>query len=202
MCPGLPRGVIGDRDKSCASDSAENECGLWESSSYPCHPCVLFIVTLKILVVSFLCTGQWWVRGLSQLLTTVWKTTLGTRQELPQNRGLNNRERLFKTSFSQFSVWWLLRGQWSKPQGNWQRLCRCPGSLDAALAQLELHCHQGRVAVLLHPLLHSLHCLQRRMEGRRGEKLHTLRGTNVALAWKNISLFQTQAIGHFAYTCE
>lgn len=134
MCPGLPTGLIGDRDKGCASDSAENECGLWESSSYPCPPCVLFILT--ILEVSFLCTGKWWARGLSQLLTTVWKTTLGTRQELPQNRGLNNRERMFKTSFSQFSVRWLPRGQWSKPQGNWQRPCRCLGSLDAALAQL------------------------------------------------------------------
>lgn len=199
---GFPGRKVGGRDKSCTSESAENECGLWESSSCLCPACVLFILINTILDINFHCVGKWWVRGLSQLLPSSLDVYTGDkRQELARNGGLNSREKMFKTSFSQFSVWWLIRGQWSKPQCNWQSPCRCPGrpwpstlaQVPSALSPSESGSRGS--ASPLQPLCHGLHSSQRLLsphgasrggwrdkEGRGGG---TLRGTDVAPAWKN-----------------
>lgn len=148
----------------------------------------LFLFINIVLEVNFCCTGKWWVRGLSQLLTTTLEDYTGEkRQELARNRGLNNREKMFRTSFSQFSVWWLIRGQWSKPQSNWKRPRRCSGRpWSSTLAQLAaaLPPRESVAAVVQPPLRSggtaactacrgclSPHAgLKRSMEGRRKER--------------------------------
>lgn len=146
--------------------------------------CVLFILIITILEVSFGCTGKWWVRALSQLLISSLQDYTGDRTGTgSESGGKQQRENVQDILQSVFCLV-AYGGQWSKPQRNWQKPCRCPvRPWSSPVAQLPAALSPGEMVAVRfssqcrHCSLHSSQSLpsthdglKRRMEGRRGER--------------------------------